>query len=344
MIFTINTATATTIAPEELDRVEALLEEQAGTITELRAELALRPPLPPAPVPVFGPRLFVDGPTLRRKDRTPIVLRGVEMLYGPSAAGGRDAVCGVVASLKANSVAPLFEANQASPFEVVGMIGSAKLKSLVCGVNADHTGNGRTWICQPQMVAACNAADNVFLECDVELGSEGMTDAQYTSFAVTFVKALRAAGHLSPIKVGVPGGGRDVGYALRCGKEIIRQTDSNLIFTWQAYWPESTNNTWYTSNNGYKMHGTAGALKAVDDIAASGLCFLVGLDDTDNIGQTPWRALAAAMQSYGIGFQWWALASAGRTNDLVQGVGSSTPTALGRELQALFTAHGRAGV
>jgi hypothetical protein len=196
------------------------------------------------------------------------------------------------------------------------------------GVNADYEGNGRQWIVRPDVVAACNEADNVMIECEVELGDANGATNWRDNYAIPFVKALRAAGHLAPIKVGSPDGGRSPRYALDHGKAVLAADPlKSLIFTWQAYWHSQPAGWEYATNaNGFSQGGVAGALECADALKASGLCWIVGLDGRDNVGETPWKELAARLQTHGIGWQWWAwFVGDAYNNGLVGDALSTTP-------------------
>jgi hypothetical protein len=292
-------------------------------------ENAEPPPPPPPPPPTAKARLWVDGPTLRTKTGAAVVWRGIESMWGPTSAGNVAKIVGNQKSFGANAISPLFQSGQSSANHIAACIGEARRQGLLVGVNADHTNGGRAWICSPEIVDVCNAADNVILECEVELDDQNGALDWRDNYAIPFVRELRDAGHKSPIKVGSPDGGRSPRYAINHGGAVLA-TDplKSLIFTWQAYWHSVPNPNWEyaTHANGFSQGGTPGALECADAIRASGLCFLVGLDGRDNVGETPWRALAERLQSHGIGWQWWAwMVGDAYGNGLVSDALSTTP-------------------
>lgn len=167
-----------------------------------------------------------------------------------------------------------------------------------------------------------------------------MTSAQWRDTAIAFVRDLRIAGHLAPIKVGSPSGGRSPLYALERGKEVIAATDSNLIFTWQAYWDRDPGGWEYATDDGFPS-ATPGALACADALQASGLCWLVGLDGRDDIGLTPYLALAERLQQHRIGWQWWAMfVGDAYGNGLTDNALTSVPKApFGQSVKELLTAQ-----
>jgi hypothetical protein len=346
----LNTLSARTAALQSnLDTANAMIAQLNARIAALVAELATRPPAPPPVVPpvvvppVVPPAtartgLYVDGRTLRTKTGAPVVIRGIELMWGPTASSNPGRVLDGIRSFGANAIGPLFQQGSSGAPTVVACISAARARGMVVGVNADHTGEGRTWLCRPDIVAACNVADNVFLQCEVEQGTDDSLDS-WKSGAIAFVAALRAAGHRAPIKVGSPAGGRLPMFALEAGAAVLASDPlRSVLFTWQAYWKTSTAG-WQYAWEGDFAAGTVGALQCADAIVASGLCFLVGLDGADDVGATPYAELAARLHAGGVGWQWWAwMVGDQYGNGLVSETMSTTPKApFGSAVRALLT-------
>lgn len=309
-------------------------------------------PTAPPPPPATGAHtgLYVQGATLHTKNGTPIILRGIESIHGatadidPSDGVTPANIADLIVAFGANTWSPLFEAGTDSPAEVQAVIAAGRARGLVVGVNADHT-TGRAWATSPAIVAILNAADNVFLECEVELGT-GLSQAAFVAYAKAFIDDIAAAGIRCPVKVGTEQGGRVPQYVLAAGAELVayaatRGLVGGLLFTWQAYWKTGTSGWQYSQNNGSysSSAGTAGALECAAAIRASGLCFLVGLDYVDNIGATPWAALADAFEAGGVSWQYWALSNDGMGNNLVDYVGATSQLAVGAAVKAKFLAQ-----
>ena len=298
----------------QLVQKDSLIAQKDARIRELEALIPAPPvpvpptPVPPTPVPSTNKTgLYVDGGTLRTKNGSPVVIRGIEMMYGPTSVSNTTTVINNIKNFGANALGPLFQSgNPSSDAAVQNCINIARSKGLIVGVNADHTGDGRNWIKKQSIVQMCNAADNVFLQCEVEQGDDSNA-IQWRDASIAFVKALRDAGHKSPIKVGSPLGGRLPHFALQQGKAVVDADPlKSVIFTCQMYWKNHTNG-WQFSNEAGFSSGTPGALEACDAMRASGLCFIVGLDGKDDIGETPYVEIANRLHQHGIGWQYWAL-------------------------------------
>jgi hypothetical protein len=344
----LNTLSARSAALQSnLDTANAMIAQLNARVTALVADLATRSPSlgainTPPPVTSAQTRtgLYVDGSTLRTKTGAPVVIRGIELMWGPTASSNPGKVLDGIRSFGANAIGPLFQQSSATAGTVAACIAAARARGMVVGVNADHTGEGRAWICRPDIVAACNVADNVFLQCEVEQGTDDSLGS-WKSGAIAFVAALRAAGHRAPIKVGSPAGGRLPMFALEAGAAVVASDPlRSVLFTWQAYWKTSTAG-WQYAWEGDFAAGTAGALQCADVIVASGLCFLVGLDGADDVGATPYAELAARLHAGGVGWQWWAwMVGDQYGNGLVADTLVATPKApFGTAVRALLTSQ-----
>jgi hypothetical protein len=315
----------------------------AAQVAALTAELATHPPTP-APT---KPGLYVDGGKLRTKSGAEFVVRGMEIMLGQDALNRGFA--NVIADIKAlgcNAISPLFQGTNGSTANVKAFCDAAKSAGMVVGVNADHQPNGRAWLTAPAMVTLLNGYSHVFLECEVETDSVN-SDADWVYGANGLVSALRAAGHVHPIKVGAPQGGRRVEYPLRAGAAVLAADPlKNVIFTWQAYWPESTSSgqQWYQQCAGVAA-GLAGTKVALGQCAASGLYFLPGLDWRDDIGLTGAVALSAHCDSLGLGYQYWVYSHDGIQDNNVIGHWNLLPanvTANGLAMGAALKVRGAA--
>jgi hypothetical protein len=340
----ITTTSRLTITSAERDRVDAEVLAQAAAITThlgtisslqnqiatltasnsalaaqvaaLTAELATRPPAGTARA-----GMYVDGGKLRTKNGAELVLRGMEIMIGQDSVN--RGLANVIADIKAmgcNGVSPLFQGTNGSTANVKAFCDLAKAAGMVVGVNADHQPNGRAWLCDPDRVTLLNGYSHVFLECEVETDSVN-SDADWVAGANSLVAALRAAGHVHPIKVGAPQGGRRVEYPLRAGAQVLAADPlKNVLFTFQAYWPEATTSSqqWYQNCAGVAP-GLAGTKEALGRCAASGLCFLPGLDWRDDIGLTGAVALSAHCDTLGLGYQYWVYSHDGISDNNVIG-------------------------
>lgn len=320
------TNTALTVTPAEAERADrafADLDAARARIISLEVELASRPlappaPLPPAPVPAPAGRFRADGAKFRRANGTVVVPRGVELMYGTTAAG-TPALCATVAAWGANVISPLFQPATRTVAAVNAFLAAARVQNLIVGFNADHARADlpdaqrneaqRAWLCEPAIVSACNAYLDLFLEIEVELG--GVTDASWVTAAQGLIDRLRAAGHLSVIKLGSGSGGRDPSHAIRNAAQLRDPLGAGrLAFTCQAYY-EKVVAGWSYQQDVVGLTATAadpGCAKSLADLmTASGLPFIVGLDAADDVGVTLYAELAPELKRAGIGWQWWVL-------------------------------------
>jgi hypothetical protein len=297
----LKTGTIRTITDEEIARVDAEVRDLRARIAEYEA--AATQPLPSAKT-----GLWVDGPTLKTKTGAPANWRGMELLWGPTADSQATQLCKNIKAFGANAISPLFQQGQEGVIDVRECLAAARAEGLMVGVNADNTSGGTGWIRRSDIVDACNHSDHVMLESEVELGSiDTMTRDIWFANAKKFITGMRDAGHTSPIKIGAPTGGRLPHWSLRVGDLLVdHDPRHNLIFTWQAYWAADLTRWQFSTEAGMENEGVAGALEMADAIAASGLCFIVGLDGADDVGVTPWKELATRLHQKGIGWQWWA--------------------------------------
>lgn len=302
--------------------------------------------IPSGTVPPGKSRLWVDGKSLRTKVGDEVLYRGIELMAGPTVAGNIQGSVNACKSYGCNGVGPLYNewiGNVEQIFNVMkAHVAACRAAGLIVGVNTDHfpNGGGRAFLKRPDVVSWLNAQDNVFIQCEVELGTGG-TPESWRDEAIAKLLDLRNAGHLSPIKTGTPQGGRHVKYPLQYGKAILEADPQKAaLFTWQAYWSMNASSGWsYQSENGFSG-GIAGTLQACDAIAASGLCFIVGLDSVDDVGQTGYDQIAARLQQHRIPWQFWVLNGDGRGSNITNDALSTTPTANpGVTVKALLTAQ-----
>lgn len=271
------------------------------------------PTAPTGPTGPTGPvegktGLWVDGGVLKTKKGTPIVIRGIEMMFGNDAFNlGYAEFMRRMKALGANCVSPLFQRSHNSVTIVKNFCDAAREAGLLVGVNADHAG-GRSWINQPAMVELLNKYDHVFLENEIETNPNNPSNAQWRDSVIDLIMSYRNAGHKNLVKVGAPQGGRHVRYPLAMGKEVLAADPlKNTCFTWQAYWEGQVDNGWqYQSDNGFAK-GSAGTKAAIKACADSGVCFIVGLDWRDDIGMTNWEELADECELRGVSYQHWVL-------------------------------------
>lgn len=328
------------------------LQTEVARLNGIIAALPAPAPVPaPVPVPVPAPTrtaLYVDGPVLRSRNGAALQLRGIELMYGPASSADPARSVSACKSFGANAIGPLYEFTDMT--KIRAHLVAARAGNVLVGFNVDHISNGRSFLVRPDVVALCNEfAERVFLQCEVELGNEAQTPDQWATTAKVYVKALRDAGHVCPIKVGSPFSGRDPRHALARGADVLASDPlRSCIFTWQAYWGVNPASGWtYPGELGYPTPTAADPIRghkaAADAIKASGLCFVVGLDGVDDIGDTGYVAFAAYLHTLGIGWQFWALVNDGRGSNVSTDALGTTPTVShGVAVKALLTAQAAA--
>lgn len=290
------------------------------------------PVVPPVTPPTGRTGLYVDGNTLRTKNGEPLIVRGCEAMYGPASMGvGPVEYCKRMKALGFNGISPLFQPSGGanSVASVKALCDAARSEGLVVGVNADHAGS-RGWLNNPALVTLLNGYDHVFICSDVETGAMSQ-NSEWLTFVADVIKDLRGFGYKAPIKLGSPLGGRMVKFPLSAGKQALELDPlKQVIFTWQAYWKAAPSTGWsYQSENGYAT-GVEGTKAAIRACAASGVCFMVGLDWEDDVGPTGWLDLADQCEASGVSFQHWALSADGNLpgnnvlGDVSQGLASIT--------------------
>jgi hypothetical protein len=264
--------------------------------------------------PVTGKTgLWVDGSTLRTKNGSPVQIRGLEAMYGTDAMNvGPVEFCKRMKALGANTISPLFNSgnNANSVANVKALCDAARAEGLLVGVNADHAG-GRTWLNNPQLVTLLNGYDHVFLQNEVEQ-SNGTTDAQWLTDVKEVISFTRGLGYKCLLKVGTPLGGRMVKYPLKSAKQALDfDPQKNILFTFQAYWKAGTLGGWsYQGDNGFQPAsnlGSDGTKLAFQAVANSGVCFLIGLDWKDDVGETGWAILADEAHRLNLNYQHWVV-------------------------------------
>jgi hypothetical protein len=298
--------------------ISRLPSQVAADLRALADEVAgLAPQAPPAAPPVVVPPpptpapthrgLYVDGSKLRTRSGAELRLRGIELMVGTDAANaGFPALCATLKAFGANCVSPLFQGSFGSVPTVRAFCDAARAAGLVVGVNADHQPNGRAWLCAPELVALLNSYDHVFLECEVET-DQTTSSATWATDAKALVAAVRAAGHVHPIKVGAPTGGRMVKHPLAKAAEVLASDPLHaVLFTFQCYWKSVTTGWQYSEDNGF-VPGLAGAKQALAACATSGVCFVPGFDTRDDIGLTEVGQLMDEAHRLGLSYQYWVL-------------------------------------
>jgi hypothetical protein len=280
-----------------------------GTVTP-----PVDPPLPPPPPPPVEGRkgLFVSNGKLYTKNGAEFVVRGIESMCGSDAFNaGPSAWCATQKAMNANTISPLWQNSQISTDRLKVWLDATREAGLACGFNFDHIPDGRDFACKKEIVDLCNKYDNIFLELEVETGW-GQTATQWLDDVNGMVKALRDAGHIHPIKVGSPAGGRVIKLPLEHGKKVLDADPlKNLLFTLQCYWDESPPvGSWhYQQENNIPVSAAdpTGAVEVCRRIRESGLCFIIGLNKQDDIGITNYKQMFAEADKQGLSVQWWVL-------------------------------------
>lgn len=323
-----------------LQAIRTSLDSVDAAVVQLREDVLVPdapPPPPPPPPPTGKTNMYVDGAKLRAPNGVECKIRGIESMYGPTAAGSTSAWVKCNKDLGCNAIGPLPQSVNVTEFR--DLLKTTRDAGLVMLFNADHMG-GRSALKRPDLVSLINEFDNCIIECEIELGAGG-NDNGWVSSAKAFVADLRNAGYRKqPIKVGSPDGGRNLAPALRRGKEVLdADPEKNLIFTWQAYW--STSSGWYQGLGGFS-NGLAGIKQACQAAADSGLCFVVGLDAVDDVGDTGSETLMTELERLQIGWQWWVLSNGNDPNAMVSNaLNASSVTARGRIVSANLKATAR---
>lgn len=308
---------------------------------------------PTAPPPVEGKKgLYVSNGKLYTKNGTEFVVRGFESMCGSDALNAGPATwCATQKALNANTISPLWQSSQASATRLKVWLDAARAAGLVVGFNVDHIADGRAFLKQAEIVTLCNSYDNLFLECEVETGW-GQTAQQWLDDVIGMVMELRGAGHIHPIKVGSPAGGRVIKLPLQVGKQVVDADPlKNVMFTAQLYWDEIVPvGSWhYQQENGIPVSAAdpTGAIEAAKRMKDSGLCFLVGLDKVDDIGTTLYKQFMPEADKHGLNVQWWVLFNDMRKDNEILGDYRQRPqdvTATGTEVAALFAVKSKPAV
>lgn len=324
---------ALTKAQADLTTANAKIASQAATIARLEAIIAgggsTGPTGPTGPTgdtgetgptgPVSPPTgakgLTIVGNKMVLKNGKTFLPRGIELMYAAGDAALNPAkLCKDLAALGANSLGVLFSPSVSSGNHLRTLLQAARDNGIVVGVNGDHMGNGggpggQAWLTSSNVVAICNSFDNVFIQHGTETGWN-QTGAQWVADESAKVKSLRAAGHIHPIKVGSPDGGRSPKLPAAFGAQVLAADPlKSVIFTWQSYWKLNPSGWSYQSHNGYTPnandpHCVQQVMNAINN---SGLCFLIGTDYVDDIGTTIWKQVMTEADAKGIGAQHWVL-------------------------------------
>lgn len=310
------------------------------------------PPPPPPPPPVEGKKgLYVSNGKLYTKNGTEFVVRGIESMCGSDAFNaGPAAWCATQKAMNANTISPLWQSSQSGLDRLKVWLDAAKAAGLIVGSNFDHIPDGRAFACRKEVVELHNKYDNVFLQLEVETGWD-QTGQQWADDVKGMVKALRDAGHIHPIKVGSPDGGRSPRLPLQFGQQVLDADPlKNILFTWQAYWDETPTAGWhYQQHNNISITAAdpTGAIEQCKRIKDSGLCFIVGIDKEDDVGITIYKQVMAEADKHGLNVQYWVLHNDFRAlNPLLgnwnQSLSSITPT--GTEISGLFAVKSKPAV
>lgn len=310
------------------------------------------PPPPPPPPPVEGKKgLYVANGKLYTKNGAEFVVRGIESMCGSDAfnAGPAD-WCATQKAMNANTISPLWQNSQTGLDRLKVWLDTARAAGLVVGSNFDHTGDGRAFACTKEVVDLHNKYDNVFLQLEVETGW-GQTGQQWADDVKQMVKALRDAGHIHPIKVGSPDGGRSPRLPLQFGQQVLDADPlKNILFTWQAYWDETPTAGWhYQQHNNISITAAdpTGAIEQCKRIKDSGLCFIIGIDKEDDVGITIYKQVMVEADKHGLNVQYWVLHNDFRVLNPLLGHWNqslSSITATGTEISGLFALKSKPAV
>lgn len=266
----------------------------------------------------------------------PFVVRGAESWFGNSA----DPVGHVAqfVTIHANTMSPLVTTTNLA--KVKALLDAARTAKLVMFFNPDQGGQ-RTFLLQAATVALLKQYEaTLVLNLETELSQYDVQTASQASAWVAdrqaMVRALRAAGYRCPIRIGSPNSGRSPSWALSRGAEILAaDPEKNVFFAFQEYWGES----WYENINGF-VAGDVGRLAALRACAAGPLCFVVGFDATDDVGDTHEPLLRNAARDAGLGYLHWEMVDPGGSDDDVF-TGSGALTDVGKALAAQFAAESK---
>jgi hypothetical protein len=304
-------------------------------------------PTGPVTPPTGAKGLTIVGNKMVLKNGKTFLPRGIELMYAAGDAALNPAkLCKDLAALGANSLGVLFSPSVSSDNHLRTLLQAARDNGIVVGVNGDHMGNGggpggQAWLTSSNVVSICNSFDNVFIQHGTETGWD-QTSAQWVADESAKVKSLRAAGHIHPIKVGSPDGGRSPKLPAAFGAQVLAADPlKNVVFTWQSYWKLNPTGWSYQSHNGYTPtandpHCVQQVMNAINN---SGLCFLIGTDYVDDIGTTIWKQVMTEADAKGIGAQHWVLFGDHYTQNNILGHWNMSPdslTSFGKEVMDAY--------
>jgi hypothetical protein len=270
------------------------------------------------------------------------VPRGLEGWYRPTGNApttkSAAVLCAAVKKMGANIFSPLVKTTNLT--EIKALLDACRANNLICAFNPDQGGQ-LPFTIQPATVALLKQYEDILLlNLETELQGQqdgGYTGDQWVADRIVTVTALRNAGYKCPIRVGSPNGGRAPLYALTRGAEVLAADPlKNLFFACQLYWGAN----YYESLAGVPT-GAAGRNAFVDAAKASSLCFLIGTDSTDDVGDTGEPAILDRVQLDDLGVMHWELLDFGSSSDDdVMQQDAVTLTALGVTIQRRWLAEG----
>lgn len=293
------------------------------------------PPPPPPPPPPTGVIRALPGGGFTNAAGNPLVIRGVESWAFTNT--NLNAMCAAVKTLGANCVSPLFMGTDLTRLKA--LCEAAKSNGLLLAFNPDQGGKLTFMLSDGAVNILKQYEDRLILNYNTELSGTqdgGYTSSQWVNDSKTLVTLVRARGFKCPIRIGSPNAGRAPRYALDRGAEVLAaDSEHNLVFACQVYWGTG----YYQGLAGFP-NGAIGRAAFITAAKNSPVCFLLGFDSTDDVGDTGEPAMMDRCQELGMSYQHWELADPdGSDDDLVAG-DLVTLTPLGRSIQARWRAEG----
>jgi hypothetical protein len=260
-----------------------------------------------------APTLQVQGRQLLDTCGNPLVVRGVEQIFGVADADGNGpfslggsytALVDEIASTGANAIRILPQSDLPAA-TVDAIIARAVGHQMVVFVSnnglstdASHAAD-QAWLTRPDIIAVI-ARYPKWIVIDAMQEYLGSNRTQWRADAVARVQYVRSLGYTQPFVVMGPTGGRDLPSILASGAAIAAADPlGRTILGWQAYW----------GNSGY-YQGLYGMtlLEGVNQAAAAAFPIQLGILNWAEVGcndPLDYRAVMSATQANGQGWMWW---------------------------------------
>lgn len=237
----------------------------------------------------------VSGHTLLDPCSNPIVIRGVEQVFGfgIDVRGSWLTLIDEIAKSGANAIRVLPDLSQLQPSDIDAILARATGHQMIVFLSpsqGNHTWFGRAEVkpvlqkYQPRLVLDA-------------FGEPHYDDpARWHNEALAAVQQVRGYGYTGPLTVIGNQYGRDLPSILSRGPAMAA-SDSQVIFGWQAYWGQSG---WYQIY--YDMSLADGIYRA----SAQSFPVQLGLTSEADPGDLmDYQAAMTEAQQHGVGWLWW---------------------------------------